>query len=149
MKNFLVISTIAVIIFKLKKDTPSPMGKVQRTDPDLWEKSKKIAIKKYGDSPDSWDARIAQQSVRIYKKLGGGYIGKKSPSNSLSKWTRENWEYCGGKGGRYLPRAVCKELTPKQRKITASNKKRGGGEGHRVKWEPFVLKAFKKAGVRI
>lgn len=117
------------------------MGNPKRTRPDLWEKAKKKATKKLGGH----SARAMQLAVKYYKDMGGDYIGEKDEDNSLAQWTDENWQDCGGKDGRYLPKAVCDLLTPEQRKETARNKRKGGGEGSWVDWEPYIQDAFKEA----
>jgi len=113
-----------------------------RTEPFLWEKSKKTAMKLYSKD-NKWDARVAQQAVRIYKSMGGGYVGQKKKSNSLSVWTEEKWMYHPSdkdKAGRYLPEKVWSKLSPAQVKTTNANKMRG--DSKYVDWEPFVGKAF-------
>ena len=62
--------------------------KVIRTNPELWEACKKEAVEKAG----KFSARAMQQAVLLYKQRGGGYLGDKSPSNSLSKWQEEQKE---------------------------------------------------------
>ena len=78
-----------------------------RTNPALWEKVKKsVRNSSKGGKPGTWSARKAQLSVLLYKKRGGGYKGKKSKSNSLVRWTKQDWGYINKKkkSGRYLPR---------------------------------------------
>ena len=82
----------------------------QKTNPKLWEDVKRrvTAGSKGGDAGE-WSARKAQMAVSEYKKAGGGYAGKKSASNSLAKWTKEDWgtksgEPSGETGERYLPK---------------------------------------------
>lgn len=111
------------------------------TNKKLWEKSKKDAIKKYSKD-GKWDARIAQQAVRIYKKKGGGYKGRKKKS-SLSKWTGEKWSYHPSdknKSGRYLPKKIWSILSPSQ--VATTNRNKRQGKKKRVKWESFVKKAY-------
>ena len=43
-----------------------------------------------GRRPGQWSARKAQMAVEEYKREGGGYVGSKSESNSLVKWTEED-----------------------------------------------------------
>jgi hypothetical protein len=43
-----------------------------------------------GGRPGQWSARKAQMAVEEYKREGGGYVGSKSESNSLVKWTEED-----------------------------------------------------------
>ena len=64
-----------------------------------------------GGPAGKWSARKAQLAVQRYKKSGGGYKGKKTGKESLSKWTKQKWRTGGGakgktskeSGGRYLP----------------------------------------------
>ena len=37
-------------------------------------------------------ARAMQLAVKYYKEAGGTYDGKKSDSNRLSKWGKEDWQ---------------------------------------------------------
>jgi hypothetical protein len=106
-----------------------------RTDPDLWERvKKKITKSDKGGLPGQWSARKAQLAVQEYKRLGGGYIGKKNKNNSLSVWTREEWGTLSGKpsiqgknatGERYLPKAA-REMLSKTEYDATSDKKRKG-----------------------
>jgi hypothetical protein len=36
--------------------------------------------------------------VKAYKSAGGKFKGKKSRNNSLSKWSREKWDYINKSG---------------------------------------------------
>jgi hypothetical protein len=55
---------------------------IVRTHPELWEACKSEAIAKAG----KFSARAMQQAVLLYKARGGGYIGEKSPVNTLVIW---------------------------------------------------------------
>ena len=76
-----------------------------------------------GGRPGQWSARKAQLATARYKKAGGGYSGKKSSKNRLSKWSKQKWDYVSkgdkkkprAKRGRYLPASVRKSLTPAQK----------------------------------
>jgi hypothetical protein len=105
----------------VKKRKASTAG---RTDPDLWERAKKAAIKKLGGRHS---ARAMQLAGQIYRAAGGGYYGPKTTAQKrLSKWTKEDWRTVTGEkarivlpGGkvvydRYLPAAAWKMLTAKQ-----------------------------------
>lgn len=80
-----------------------------KTDPAKWEAAKREAKSKMGGKHS---ARAMQLATQIYKKKGGGYSGPKptSKSNSLKKWTKQDWQWTGGdtpgQGGRgvYLPK---------------------------------------------
>ena len=89
----------------------------KKTNKALWDRvvSRIKSGSKGGDSGE-WSARKAQLAVSEYKKAGGGYSGKKSASNSLSKWTKQKWTTKSGKpsketGERYLPEKAIKNLT--------------------------------------
>jgi hypothetical protein len=80
-----------------------------KTDPQKWEAAKAEAKAKMGGKHS---ARAMQLATQIYKKKGGGYSGPKptSSTNSLKKWTKQDWNWTGGdkpgQGGRgvYLPK---------------------------------------------
>ena len=118
----------------------------KRSNPRLWEKVKKEILKSpKGGAPNKWSARKAQMAVTEYKKRGGKYSGKKSPKNSLVKWTREKWGYIGGtpkRQGRYLPEVVRRSLTAKER--STENRLKGRKYGKRVKYSDSVLKKMRK-----
>ena len=71
----------------------------KRTDEALWERIKKkvTAMETAGTASGQWSARKAQMAVKLYKEAGGGYVGKKSASNALVKWTKEDWTTKSGK----------------------------------------------------
>ncbi len=62
-----------------------PTAKTKRTHPELWEECKKEAVSKLG----KFSARAMQQAVVLYKTRGGGYVGVKSPKNSLALWDKK------------------------------------------------------------
>jgi hypothetical protein len=118
-----------------------------KTRPSLWEKVKKEVIRSPKGGPiGKWSARKAQRAVSIYKEKGGGYVGKKSPKNSLAKWSSEKWGYINDindindtkkskskkKYGRYLPLEVRKKLSPREKRIENSLKNKRYGE-----WVPY------------
>ena len=127
------------------------MSTVQRTKPELWEQVKKKVLKgSKGGPANKWSARKAQISVAEYKTKGGGYKGKKSPTNSLVKWSREKWDYISSSGrksktGRYLPEKVRKMLSPSEKK--KENKLKGSRKGKWVSYSPSVLKKMRSAGI--
>ena len=98
-----------------------------RTNPKLWEESKKKAIKKLGGR---FSARAMQLAGKMYRDAGGGYCGTRTSSQkSLSRWTKEDWRTESGKKAcrrvgesircdRYLPAAAWKKLTPAERRAT-------------------------------
>jgi hypothetical protein len=94
-----------------------------KTDPALWRRVRGEAIAKMGGT---FSARAMQLATRMYKARGGGYVGAKRPaSNSLARWTHEDWGYAGQPGeSRYLPKAVREQLTPSERRRTNLAKRR-------------------------
>lgn len=140
------------------------VAKTRRTKPQLWEKVKKSVLRSpKGGVRGKWSARKAQLAVALYKKKGGGYLGKKSRSNSLTRWTREDWGYINdeskkskkgkksvrkgkrkskGKSkpkGRYLPKKVRDQLTTSEKK--RENRLKGTKKG---KWIPYSRSVRKK-----
>lgn len=108
---------------------------VIRSNPALWEKSKKRAVAKMGGKHS---ARAMQYAVYLYKQSGGRYKGSKpSPSaNSLARWTSEKWDYTSGKGSRYLPQKVRKNLTASERRRTNAAKRRSSAQGKQYSRQP-------------
>jgi hypothetical protein len=82
-----------------------------------------------------------QLAVSLYKKAGGGYSGAKGKSNSLSKWTKQDWGTKSGKpsgetGERYLPKKAIKSLTPAEYAATTRAKREGTKEGKQFVSQP-------------
>lgn len=117
------------------------MSSAEKTKPSLWKSivARVKAGSKGGDAQE-WSARKAQLAVALYKKSGGGYRGKKSSSNSLSKWTKQNWKTSSGKpsGGerRYLPEKAWKALSQSQREATNKAKREGNQKGKQFVSQP-------------
>lgn len=113
------------------------MSTAIKTNPKLWEESKKKAVSRLGGKHS---ARAMQLAVALYKKSGGGYRGKKSSSNSLSKWTKQNWTTSSGKPSegkrRYLPEKAWKALSPSQRAATNRAKAQGNKQGKQFVRQP-------------
>ena len=113
-----------------------------RTDPELWEAVKaEVTRGDRGGLPGQWSARKAQMSVALYKDRGGGYVGPKSPRNSLAKWTREQWRTKSGRpsletGERYLPSAAIAALTPAEYAATTRAKRAGMRKGEQFVPQP-------------
>lgn len=104
----------------------------KRTHPELWEACKEKAIAKMGGK---FSARAMQYAVKLYKDAGGGYVGEKSPDNSLAKWTKEDWDYVGEEGhSRYLPKKAREHLTSGEKAATSRAKNEGTEEGKQ--WVP-------------
>lgn len=122
-----------------------------KSNPKLWESIKNKVIKgSRGGPPGKSSARKMQLAVAEYKAKGGGYKGKKSPNNSLVKWSREKWDYISSSGrksktGRYLPEKVRKMLSPSEKK--KENKLKGSRRGKWVSYSPSVLKKMRSAGI--
>jgi len=71
------------------------MAKVAtKRDPKKWAAAKSKAKAKMGGKHS---ARAMQLAVKYYKDMGGTYSGKKGKGNKLAKWTRQDWDYSGGK----------------------------------------------------
>ncbi len=117
------------------------MSTAVKKNPGLWKRivANVKAGSKGGDASE-WSARKAQLAVALYKKSGGGYRGKKSSSNSLSKWTKQKWTTSSGKpsGGtrRYLPEKAWKALSPSQREATNKAKREGNQKGKQFVSQP-------------
>lgn len=105
-----------------------------RSKPVLW-KSIVNSVKRSGSGGRSgqWSARKAQLAVKMYKKRGGKYTSRKSSSNSLVKWTKQNWRTRSGKpsvqgpnhtGERYLPEKVIRSLSRAQYNYTTRLKRK-------------------------
>lgn len=121
----------------------------KKSDPKLWQTVKdQVTRSTKGGPAGKWSARKAQLAVKIYKSRGGKYVGKKSPKNSLTIWTQEDWGYIdeggkknGKKYGRYLPRSVRDQLTPKEKKL--ENTLKNTQYGKWISYSPSVAKKFK------
>ena len=112
-----------------------------RSNERLWQRVKQQVLKgSQGGPAGKWSARKAQLAVKKYKSRGGGYKGKKSKSNSLTKWSREKWGYVSRNQsrshrlhkGRYLPLVVRKHLSSRSKR--AENRRKGTRRG---KWVPY------------
>ncbi len=129
------------------------MSTATKSNPGLWKRivSRVKSGSKGGDSGE-WSARKAQIAVREYKKAGGGYSGAKSSSNSLSKWSKQDWTTSSGKPSegkrRYLPKAAWKALSPAQRAATNKAKAAGNSKGKQFVSQPKnianIAKRFRK-----
>jgi hypothetical protein len=119
-----------------------------KTDASLWERAKSQAKAKMGGKHS---ARAMQLATQIYKKKGGGYSGEKpdSTSNSLKKWTREEWGYSSDKSrgkGRYRPKKVWKKLSQEEKDKLNQSKYKGTKKGKQ--FVPLPKKLKKKARVK-
>ncbi len=118
------------------------MSTARRTDPKLW-KSVVASVKRgaKGGRPGQWSARKAQIAVRLYKKKGGRYRGKKRRDNSLAKWTRQRWRTRSGRpsletGERYLPAKAIRSLSAAEYGATTRAKRRGMRRGRQFVRQP-------------
>ncbi len=103
-----------------------------RTSPRLWDRAKKIAIRKLGGRHS---ARAMQLAGQLYRSSGGSYCGSKTSAQSkLTKWTGERWRTATGTKAcrkvagrmvcdRYLPARAWDSLTPAQKDATRRKKK--------------------------
>jgi hypothetical protein len=114
----------------------------KKTNKALWDRVvSRIKSGSKGGDTGEWSARKAQLAVTEYKKAGGGYSGKKSASNSLSKWTKQKWTTKSGKpsketGERYLPEKAIKSLTDSEYAATTKAKREGDKEGKQFVKQP-------------
>lgn len=133
--------------FKIKIKIGSKKGGSKNVkDKDLWRFAKLLALQQYAKD-GRWNARVAQQAVRIYKDMGGKYKkGKKDLS--LERWTEEQWMHHPSNpemDGRYLPKKVWDQLTENQIDYTNMRKREGTKKGMKyVPWEDFVIEAYNK-----
>jgi hypothetical protein len=126
------------------------MSVAKKKNPELWSRivsSVKSGTK--GGDAGQWSARKAQIAVAKYKESGGKYEGKKSESNSLSKWTKQEWTTKSGKpsketGERYLPKKAIESLSPSEYAATTRAKRQGGGTGSVVKQPESIAKKTAK-----
>jgi hypothetical protein len=105
----------------------------QVADSALWAKVKeKWHESSKGGARGQWNARKAQLAVKEYKQLGGTYTtARPSRTNSLVRWTHEDWGYIDGKrGNRYLPREVRARLSPAEKRTENRLKKSATKAGH-------------------
>jgi len=127
----------------------------KKTNEKMWKRI--VASVKSGSAggrPGQWSARKAQIATKRYKKAGGGYKGAKSSSNSLSKWSKQKWDYVSKgdkkkprkKRGRYLPESVRKSLSPSQKAATNRKKRAASKVGkQKAKYSKSVAKKVRNA----
>ena len=115
---------------------------MKRTNQKLWERVKSEVMNgSKGGLPNQWSARKAQLAVKLYKDRGGKYIGKKSHSNSLTRWTNQNWTTKSGlpsllTGERYLPANAIKHLSSSEYSRTTRRKRLGLQKGQQYTSQP-------------
>tara|TARA_R100001015_G_C4633442_1_gene198388 strand:+ start:1589 stop:1993 length:405 start_codon:yes stop_codon:yes gene_type:complete len=126
-----------------------------KTKPALWKRI--VASVKAGTAggrKGQWSARKAQIATARYKKAGGGYRGKKSSKNSLTKWSKQKWDYVSKgdakkprkKRGRYLPESVRKSLSASQKAATNKRKRAASAKGkQRAKYTKRIARKVRRA----
>ena len=131
------------------------MASAEKTKGAMWKRivaSVKAGSK--GGNAGQWSARKAQLATARYKKAGGGYKGKKSSDNKLSKWSKQKWDYVSKgdekkpkkKRGRYLPESVRKSLTKSEKASTNRKKKAASAKGkQKAKYSKKVAGKVRRA----
>ena len=125
------------------------MSTAIKTKPSLWKNIvARVKAGTKGGNAGQWSARKAQLAVTLYKKSGGGYVGAKSKSNSLSKWTKQDWTTSSGKPSagkrRYLPKKAWAALSPSQRAATNKAKAKGNSQGKQFVRQPKAVAQIAK-----
>jgi hypothetical protein len=117
----------------------------KKKNPAKWKQivSKVKAGSKGGDAGE-WSARKAQLAVKLYKDSGGTYSGSKPASNSLAKWTKQDWRTKSGKpsketGERYLPSKAIKALSSSEYAATSEAKRKGTRAGKQFVSQPKAI----------
>ena len=127
----------------------------KKTNEKMW-KSIVSSVKSgsSGGRPGQWSARKAQIATKRYKKKGGGYKGAKSSSNSLSKWSKQKWDYVSkgdekkprAKRGRYLPESVMQSLSASERSATNRKKRQASAKGkQKAKYSKKVARKVRRS----
>jgi hypothetical protein len=127
----------------------------KRTKPKLWKSIvARVKAGSKGGRRGVWTARKAQLATARYKKAGGGYRGRKSSKNSLTKWSKQDWGYVSkrdakkprAKRGRYLPKKVRESLTKGQKAYTNRKKREATKKGRtRASYTKRVAKRVRRA----
>lgn len=117
------------------------MSTAKKTNPAKWKAIvARVKAGSKGGDPNEWSARKAQLAVQQYKKAGGGYSGAKSSDNSLSKWTKQDWNTSDGKPSegkkRYLPKKAWASLSPSEKAATNAAKAKGNKAGKQFVAQP-------------
>ena len=123
---------------------PKKAGCEARTDPELWEESKKEAILKMNGI---FSARAMQLAGKIYRKKGGKYCDSKTKAQKdLTAWTKQDWRTKTGEpslltGQRYLPAKAILALTSEEYVETTKLKKAGIAAGIQFVAQPKKIAA--------
>ena len=128
------------------------MTKANKDNPHLWKQivSKIKSETCYGTKAGQWSARKAQAAVKRYKNAGGGYEDDKDSSNSLHKWTKQDWRTKSGLNSsdtdeRYLPAKAIKSLSDKEYILTSEKKRGDSLKGKQFSKQPkSIAKKIKK-----
>jgi hypothetical protein len=116
-----------------------------RTNEAKWRRIvQKVKSGSKGGDSGEWSARKAQLATKLYKDSGGGYRGPKSKSNSLVKWTNQDWRTKSGKpskqtGERYLPAKAIKALSSSEYAATSAAKRAGTRAGKQFVRQPKAI----------
>ena len=112
-----------------------------RTNPALWERSKKLAVERLGGH----SARAMQLAGKLYRESGGKYTGKKTEAQkSLTIWTGQDWRTKSGKpssitGERYLPAKAIEDLSSAEYAATTKAKRAGMAKGKQFVKQPKAI----------
>lgn len=120
------------------------MSVAKKTNPSKWKAVvAKVKASSKGGDPGEWSARKSQLAVQEYKKSGGGYVGPKSSSNSLSKWTDQKWTTSDGSPSqgkkRYLPEKAWSSLSAGEKAATNRAKAAGNAQGKQFVAQPKTI----------
>jgi hypothetical protein len=120
------------------------MSVAKKTNPAKWKAVvAKVKASTRGGDPGEWSARKAQLAVQEYKASGGGYVGKKSSDNSLSKWTDQKWTTSDGSPSqgkkRYLPEKAWSSLSSGEKAATNRAKAAGNAQGKQFVAQPKTV----------
>jgi hypothetical protein len=120
------------------------MSTAKKTNPTKWKAVvAKVKASTKGGDPGEWSARKAQLAVQEYKASGGGYVGKKSSDNSLSKWTEQKWTTSDGSPSqgkkRYLPEKAWSSLSSGEKAATNRAKATGNAKGKQFVAQPKTV----------
>lgn len=102
------------------------MSTAKKTNNALWKRivARIKAAASHGTKAGQWSARKAQAAVKAYKAAGGGYSGKKSSKNSLSKWSKQKWTTPSGKKSSKTGEVYAPAKTIAKLKSTARGRKK-------------------------
>ena len=120
------------------------MSVAKKTNPSKWKAVvAKVKASTKGGDPGEWSARKSQLAVQEYKASGGGYVGKKSSDNSLSKWTDQKWKTSDGSPSegrkRYLPEKAWSSLSAGEKAATNRAKAAGNAQGKQFVAQPKTV----------